>query len=355
MKKAANLLVAFLILILFNSAATGQTNYKFYGFVKLDVSYDFSKMSTGNYARWVEKSGGEQLNITARQSRFGLNFTGPEKNGIKTSGKIEVDFYGGGAENKNLLMLRKCYMKINFKNGVSILAGQASDVISPLVPSTVNYIVNWWAGNVGYRRPQVRFSMVSKLGKNTKLFLDAAAVRSIGGENTGEPCIQGRAALSFPLLNKRNTCVGISAHTGKEENSAKTWSYNFDMLIGLSKSLTLKGEYFNGENLDAYLGGIGQGVNLAGTGITSRGGWASLSINPGTCVSFNCGVSVDDPDDNVLDDGSRSENLCIFGNMFVNITDAAKIGFEISNWKTEYKNSDNKSSMRIQCAFIHGL
>ena len=40
----------------------------------------------------------------------------------------------------------------------TILGGQTWDVISPLNPRSLNYSVYWWAGNIGYRRPQVRLT-----------------------------------------------------------------------------------------------------------------------------------------------------------------------------------------------------
>ena len=36
------------------------------------------------------------------------------------------------------------------------MAGQNWDLMSPLLPSTVNYSVGWAGGNIGFRRMQLR-------------------------------------------------------------------------------------------------------------------------------------------------------------------------------------------------------
>ncbi|MHC4751100.1 MAG: DcaP family trimeric outer membrane transporter, partial [Planctomycetota bacterium] len=127
-----------------------------YGYLKLDAAYDTSRTDNGNYAKWVEPENNnkndDQFNMTANQSRFGMKITGPENDLMSTSGRVEADFYGGGEENKPKLMLRHAYMKLDWPvDRFNIIAGQTSDVISPLFPSTVNYSVGWWTGNIGYR------------------------------------------------------------------------------------------------------------------------------------------------------------------------------------------------------------
>ena len=133
-----------------------------YGTIKLDAAYDTSSIDVGNFARWVESPAVEdddQFNLTARQTRLGLRLAGPETEALAASGRVEIDFYEGGEENKNRLMLRHAYMVVDWlEPDIELLAGQTSDLISPLVPMTLNYSVAWWAGNIGYRRPQARLT-----------------------------------------------------------------------------------------------------------------------------------------------------------------------------------------------------
>ncbi|MDZ7260507.1 MAG: hypothetical protein ONB05_00090 [candidate division KSB1 bacterium] len=330
-----------------------------YGYIKLDACYDASRISSGNFVRWVESNGkkDDQFNLTARQTRFGLNFSGANSDKIKTSGKMEIDFYGGGEENKNLLMLRHAFLKVYWPNiDFSILAGQMSDVISPLFPGTINYVVGWWAGNIGYRRPQLRLTQGVKLGGNFRLDLELAAARSLGGEAAGVPSFQGRSALSLPLLSNNKTTIGISGHTGKEENDSYTWSVNLDVTLPLSNKLTLKGEYWQGENLDAYMGGIGQGVKgppLAPVEIISHGGWATLSLGPLNNWQVTIGSSLDDPNDQDLGNGDRTRNVCLFGNILYHLNQVVQLGLEVSHWATKYKNQEENKSLRWQGALIY--
>ena len=76
-----------------------------YGYTRMDIGYDTSRVFPGNYAVYVKSEGtyndDNQLSMTANQTRLGLNLSGPEVEGTKTTGKIEMDFYGGGGtENK---------------------------------------------------------------------------------------------------------------------------------------------------------------------------------------------------------------------------------------------------------------
>jgi hypothetical protein len=161
-----------------------KLDIQFYGYLKLDAAYDTSRTDDGNFVKWVERENAnnddDQFNMTANQSRFGVNITGLGDSAMKTSGRAEVDFYGGSNQNKSHLMMRHAYMKLDWPaDKFSIIAGQTSDVISPLVPTTVNYSVAWWTGNIGYRRPQIRLTKVLGLDDGVDLTLEGAIARTI--------------------------------------------------------------------------------------------------------------------------------------------------------------------------------
>jgi len=353
-----------------------------YGYLKLDAAYDSSRTDDGNFAKWVERENtnrdDEQFNMTANQSRFGMNITGPDDGEMKTSGRAEVDFYGGGSQNKAHLMMRHAYMKLDWPaDKFSILAGQTSDVISPLVPTTVNYSVAWWTGNIGYRRPQIRFTKVLGIDPDVDLKLEGAIARTIGrddgvtggtesGEDSGKPTLQGRASVSLPVFCTTPATVGLSGHYGKEEydiadngsdEDFRSWSLNVDMLQPVNSWLTIKSELFTGENLDAYLGGIGQGVTLTGANmydeVGSHGGWIAASLGPWGGERFNIGLTMDDVDRGDVDEGDRTLNRSVFANMFCAINKSAEFALELSHWKTDYAGNGDADSFRIQTAFIY--
>ena len=354
-----------------------------YGRLKLDSAYDSSRIDNGNYAKWVGSEStndkDDQFNMTANETRLGMMITGPDDGDMKASGRVEVDFYGGGDENKSRLMMRHAYLKLDWpEKHFNVIAGQTSDVISPLVPSTLNYSVCWWTGNIGYRRPQIRLTKEMNIKENVDLKLEGALARTIGrsdaiagtdsGEDAGSPTLQGRVSVTLPLLNDRQATVGLSGHWGKEEydlNSTgrntefDSWSLNMDLDQPVSEKVAIKAEIFTGENLNAYLGGIGQGVIVDANQpiyykeIGSSGGWIAASLGPWKNKRFNVGIAVDDVDSSDINAGDRTLNRSVFGNMICALDKQTDIGFELSHWRTEYKGSGDAESLRAQLSFIY--
>jgi hypothetical protein len=355
---------------------------RLYGYIKLDAAYDTQRTDVGAFARWVEseefRSSDEQFNMTARQTRLGLAFSGGEDTAPITSGKVEVDFFGAASqENKPAILVRHAFLNLDWPDsGWSVLAGQTSDVISPLYPTTLNYTVAWWVGNIGYRHPQIRVTKETPIGESTDLTIQAAISRTVGtrtlmmfdpgdtGEDSGHPTAQGRIALATPILSERPTTIGLSGHYGDEEydldrrdNSRDyhSWSLNLDAQQPLAETLTLKGEAFVGENLDDYFGGIGQGVDVAlGREIASRGGWVALAMGPYGSWSFNVGGSAEDlTEGDVEAPAARTFNSSIFGNALYAVNDHTQVGFELSHWRTDYKSLSDGNSVRGQLSFIY--
>jgi hypothetical protein len=359
-----------------------------YGFIKLDASYDCSRTTPGNYVKWVDSEAyncsDDEFNITANQTRVGFKIKGPETENMKTSGQLEWDLYGSSGEsyeNKPKLMTRHAFLKIeNPKKKCSLIAGQTWDVVSPLNPTTLNYSVLWWAGNYGYRRPQIRLTKDVDLGNDMTLKLQGAVARTIGtasgglntepGADAGFPMVQGRASVTLPGIGPKPIVVGVSGHWGQEEHDympgaevestdADTWSGCVDVTLPISNTLTVKGEIQTGANYSALLGGIGQGVTGAGTSavneIRSAGGWIAAAIGPFDTLSFNVGAGrqecarVDVPTS-----GGLLANQCIFGNAIHKINKNASVGIEVSQWDTKYiNNPDDGDAFRGQVSFIY--
>ncbi|UCG08533.1 MAG: hypothetical protein JSV83_07755 [Desulfobacterales bacterium] len=352
-----------------------------YGYLKFDAAYDSSRIDNGNYAKWVENESpnddDDQFNMTANQSRFGAKINGPKGEAMNASGLVEVDFYGPGvgvAENQGRLMMRHAYMKLDWaEKRFNIIAGQTSDVISPLLPSTVNYTVGWWTGNIGYRRPQFRLTKELGFEKGGCLKLEGALARTIGqpsftgtdsGEDAGFPTLQGRASITLP----KEATIGLSGHWGEEEYDTpasgrdkefETWSINLDYTQPIRKKVKIMAELFTGKNLDAYLGGIGQGVMTDTTlpnyyeEIGSQGGWIAASLGPWDTTRYNVGVAMDDVERGNVNDGDRTLNRSVFGNVYCAVNKQTDIAFELSHWRTEYRGPGDGESLRAQMALIY--
>jgi hypothetical protein len=327
-----------------------------YGYFKLDMSYDTDLISTGNFARWAEKQEDRDAipttHITANETRFGFNV-----NKGNITGKLEFDMFGiGDGENKPGFMIRKAWVQANLEN-FKLRVGQDSDIVSPLVPATINYTVAWWAGDIGYRRPMI------KLFNTVNGFTWTAAIaRNIGGDLNKDgyddgtvavfPEIQGRIAYKF--LDKHT--LGISGHFAKrdtlgDDGKYEAWSASVDVHSNFCKKLTFNASYYIGSNTASMLGGIANPSTM--DGVESQGGWINLKYKPNKKNSISMGIVVDDPCDCDLNDGSRSKNTTIFANIYHDILQGFLIGFEVSSWTTEYLNMDTASALRGQLAFLY--
>ena len=194
---------------------TSSLRAEVYGKIKADAAYDTQRVSTGDYIRWVESerynSNDNEFNLTANETRLGVKIFGPEDDTLRTSGLVEVDFFASDVpENKAEMFMRHAYLLLEWPNSrFSVLAGQTWDVISPLAPyqGSLNYSVAWWAGNIGYRRPQIR--VTKAFGQDVEYKLEAALARTIGrssgfdpgdtGEDAGFPTVQARASTSVTV------------------------------------------------------------------------------------------------------------------------------------------------------------
>jgi hypothetical protein len=362
-------------------AVSSSLDLEIYGYLKLDAAYDTARTTPGEFVKWVdrapENADDDAFSMTVNQSRFGLKIggkqdgEGEEAPRLTTSGRVEVDFYGGGAANKSRLMLRHAFIEVFWReSGVKLLAGQTSDLISPLVPYTLNYSVAWWGGNIGYRRPQLRLSKPFEIDSLRTLEVAGALARTIGatnsdftgndaGADSGMPTLQTRVGLRLAS----GSAYGLSGHWGEEEYDISaageaatfdSWSLNLDVEQQLGSGIVLKAEAFTGTNLQTYLGAIGQGVNLARLEeIGSNGGWISLDIDPQWGWAYHLGVSVDDADDENLEVGGRSRNMSIFASGVRSFSQHLQMGGEISYWATEYKDEDEATAMRGQFSVIY--
>lgn len=352
---------------------------QFYGYIKADAAWDSSGVFPGDFVLFTRqgRDGDNEFNLTAKQTRLGFKVKGPDVGGLMTSGRVEADFYGSaGAENKPSLLVRHAYMQLDSADGTfGILAGQTSDVISPLVPYTLNYTVLWDAGNIGYRHPQIRLTKDFSLAGDTTLKLAGAISRTISslegqnpapftnpGADAGFPTLQGRVGLTFPCLGYKPTTAGVSGHWGQEkfssDNRVDSWSLNLDVLQPINPVVTVKGEAYVGQDLGDYFGGIGQGVSRVNAtrpyhAVGDRGGWAAVGLGPWAPWSFNVGAGIDDVDDDDVNANARTQNYSIFANAIYAVNEHADVGVELSEWRTNYKNADDVDDFRVQASFIY--
>ncbi len=366
----------------FNNASPAASGFKVgaltvkpYGILWTDMIYSSSRTFPGHFILWIdseETQGENTMVLDARRSRVGVDITGPEVDvfgGMKGGGKVEVDFFGSfTTENTTNVRLRHVYWEAKNEN-LRLLAGQTWDVVSPLYPSTVNFSVSWAAGNIGFRRTQFRLERYLHLTDDVKLTLQGALAQNIipdlasGGlaagvvrESGNWPMIQGRTALTFLGTCQKPWTIGFSGHIGETgfdflqpgpgprrlppQDDARflEWSVNTDINMPLTDRLGFHGEMFHGSNLSNVLGGIVQGVcPCTREPIQSTGGWGEIWYDWNSCLTSHFGFGVDDPNNNDSLIG-RTYNRVLYANVFLQVTDNLRTGFEVSSWLTGYQN-----------------
>ena len=68
---------------------------------------------------------------------------------------------------------------------------------------------------------------------------------------------------------------------------------------------------------------------------------------------FNVGTGIDDVDRGDINDGDRTLNRSVFGNVIYAVNKNAEIGFELSQWHTGYKGQRDSDDLRAQTSFIY--
>ncbi len=352
-----------------------------YGYFKLDGSYDQNLTSHGNFVMWVPQpaydKNDDQFNMTANQTRLGFKATGNGYSDAIVNGQLEFDLYGASvAENKAMLMLRHAYFSVQ-TGQFTLLAGQTWDLISPLNPSTLNYSVLWSCGNTGYRRPQVTLSYTANPNDQTSITMSGGFFRTIGtdltptftlslgetndesddGTDAGIPSFQGRLDFKRNFAGKGFIRAGVSGLWGQlksETTLGNSQTYESSAIVGhlmvsWPQGFGFSGEFFTGSNMGSYLGGIQQESTI--DGVAAQGGWVSAWAKLSPSVKFGAGYGFDDAKDEDISSG-RTKNSCFYGNVNYTLVENVSIGLEASQWQTDYVGGETAKSFRTQTSFV---
>jgi hypothetical protein len=346
-----------------------------YGVLWANVVYETSRTQIGDYTLWgisPQDEGEDAIHFNGKSTRLGIDVAGPRIpffSCAKSGGKVEIDFQGSFAvENKPGVLLRHAYWEVK-NDDFRLLAGQTWDVVSPLNPSTIMYSVYWGAGNIGYRRPQVRyeryFTMTDmwKLAVQTSINTDASSDFTTGGLSNGDhagwPVVEMRVGSTVGKY--RPISFGVSGHVGEsifdfpgaDDTARPTWSVNADVKVPITDRLGFQGEFFTGTNLKTFLGGIVQGVDCQGTQdvIRSTGGWFNFWYDWTPRLHSSVGYTVDDPiDSDVTCANGRTYNHAYWGNVTFDVTKKFMLGVEVGQWKTMFTDRVASNSTRLEFA-----
>ena len=358
-----------------------------YGFVNLSVSSDSQRAVPGDYILYVQSKDVDEssgFTIDARTSRLGLNVEAGRVEALNSDlkGTVEFDFQGypNGSKNKGGVQFRRAFAElVDKQHDRRLLVGQEWEVISPGAPQMLNYLPAGFAGDLQYRRGQVRFEQGYSTCSDLRFLTQIAACDNVLGDyvstqgvspaSSGWPIIEGRVSAEMfkDMLCGRPIVVGLSGHIGEqyykfspingvpmcattERNAIRTWSANIDFSTPLGSCHSLQGEYFVGSNLSSFIGGINQGVDLyTREGIDDKGGWISLHSDWTKKAATNIGYGFDKPErgdlvgTSVASNGittARTKNEVYFINCLYNWTPNLMTGVELSYWRTDYQKAN---------------
>jgi hypothetical protein len=364
---------------------------KFYGFFRLDTYYNSARMDNviiptrvlaeteGTPGAGEAKRNDDQFAMDPRLTRLGLDISGPDVEGVKTTGKLEMDFANfptGSAESRATPRIRLAYADLKGQHW-GMRVGQDWDIVSPLFPSVNGETLMWNAGNTGDRRAQIQgrwtdapdpknetvgFKVMAGLtGAINNEDLDSGTLAGErDGFDSGTPQLQSRLGWrAIELVEGKRSDIGLWGMYGRTqtdtffagEDRFDTWLAGIDITLPISGTLTIRAEAWTGTNLGDIRGGMGQTINTAtGEEIASSGGWAELVCACTTKTQVHAGASLDDPKNDdlstTLASANRRRNQAAWLGTAMNWDNGLRTGLDVIYWQSDYMgaNGTNGSS-----------
>jgi hypothetical protein len=264
---------------------------------------------------------------TVRQSRINLDVFGPEWKGMKTSGNISFDFYGGfpytsDAISAPLPRLRIATLKLD-SDSTSIVAGQDVPFFSPRSPTSLAssaYPALSYSGNIWTWTPQIQVERRFALSENDRFSVQGGVLEpftgelpvaynrtSTAGERSGLPAFATR--LGWARTNGDSEAgAGIGAYYSRQNwgfnRTVEAWVATADWDFPLQKWISISGEFYRGRSIAGLGGGATGSVVFLGSPtvptsnvipVNNIGGWAQLKYKPLERLEFNVAYGEDQP------------------------------------------------------------
>jgi hypothetical protein len=283
------------------------------------------------------------FSASLRQTRVGATIDGPTLNGVRASGTLVMDFFGGipgfaTGQVMGLPRLLVAFARFDAQH-TAVEVGQDQMIMAPVDPTSLAsfaFPALFRSGNLYLRTPQARIEqmfgshvrvtggIVAPIGGDVPGEDYRFVPQAFGGERSRRPGVQARVAgLAGDRETSRYADVGVSGHYGWERRSAglrESWASALDFSVRRDW-IGAAGEFFVGENADAFGGGTGLDAR-------TRGGWAELQFHPGERLSFAAGAGVDrlrgDPPPTL----PRHRNRSAYGTTIFSFTPEVQASFE---------------------------
>jgi hypothetical protein len=283
------------------------------------------------------------FSASLRQTRVGATIDGPTLNGVRVNGTLVMDFFGGipGFATGQVMGLPRLLVAFARFEGRRTAAevGQDQMILAPVDPTSLAsfaFPALFRSGNLYLRTPQARIEQM--LGPHVRVTGGIVAPvggdvpgedyrfvpQAFGGERSRRPGVQARVAwLAGDRETSRYGDVGVSGHYGWERRSTgltESSAAAFDFSVRRDW-IGAAGEFFVGDNVDAFGGGTGLDAR-------TQGGWAELQFHPATRLSFAAGGGVDRLRDDPAPTLPRHRNRSAYGTTIFSLTPEIQASFE---------------------------
>jgi len=346
---------------------SSKYNIKVYGKIKFDGIYDTNNMGREEFITYVPRnaSGEDKATFNVRDTRFGIAITGPSMNGWTPSGRFETDFYGSDPSSNGQLRIRIAYIDFE-KEGTLIRVGQDWTPIASLNPSTVDFAIMGYNGNLWNRVPQV--TLKQNLGAGFEALVtayrgkwsdDDAGAPSAVNTQLHMPWIGGKVSYSVPLFSEQKSyfALGGAIRSGEAgDNNVTPYVTALEVKIPLSL-VEIMGEAYMGQGLGFEYFHNGSGTNFGtfnaqGHAIMTRGGWIQGSVKPIKEVTVNVGYGMDDPKNADVGGDFYQQSKYAFGNVFIQLFRDISVGIEAAHVNTDWATGEEHGT-RYQTSLIY--
>ena len=308
------------------------------------------------------------FDLHARQSYMSALFTGPNLGAFQTSGQFLTFVQNDNltADDYGLLVY---YAFGELKNDRwRFAAGLQQDVFNPVSPTIVYLTKMYASGNTGSYRGQLRaeryFQDGAKAGATLQVALSEPLSTLVTGgleritEDNGFPNVEARVVFGFGQRVgirggiRRPLEWGISGVVGQFRTTRTlladpddlppraaidTWGFGTDVEWWGSDRYGVRGEFYHGQALGEYNGGVLQSFNsVTLEEVTSTGGFGEVFAYLTDSFHVHVGYGIDDPRDSNLAPTQILRNQTYFCNFVWDLSKTVQLGLQVDYRKTEY-------------------
>jgi hypothetical protein len=325
---------------------TSKYKINIYGKLKFDAIYDTNNMGKDEFITYLPKTadGKDRTTFNVRDTRLGIAIEGPSYLGWNTKGRFETDFYGnaGDSSSNGALRIRLAYLDFA-KGDTSVRVGQDWTPIASLNPTTLDFAIAGYNGNLWNRVPQI--TVLQKLGGGLEGLLSIYRYR--WSDDTAEgtdtqihlPWVAAKIGYSGLLIDtEKKAWVALGGAVRKgESNHNDITPYLLALELKVPFNMfELSGEAYVGQGIGLEYFHKGGSINSNGNAILTNGGWAQLNVKPMKDLDLNVGYGIDDPKDSDVGAAFFRQSQYTYGNFIYQIMKDISAGLEATYVDTEW-------------------